>query len=119
MTFGSRLQIRRVKKTVDIKEKTLTSGKYVESNVSGLTSLTPTYEQRNANEEQIDAGGTVNVLDVFFFERLTTTNVLPAIREQHVIIDSDSVRYEVIEISDEGGQGNRLKVTTRRLRGSS
>lgn len=116
MSFGSRLQVRRTQKTVSVKEKTLTSGKYVESNVSGLTGLTPTYEQRNAVEEGIDAGGTVNVLDVFFFERLVATNVLPAVREQHVLVDGDSVRYEVIEISDEGGQGNRLKVTTRRLR---
>ena len=116
MTYGSRLQVRRVQKTVSVKVKTLTAGKYVESNVTGLTSLTPTYEQRNAFEEATDAGGTANVVDIFFFERLTTTNLLPAIREQHVVVDSDSVRYEVFEVSDEGGQGNRLKVSTRRLR---
>lgn len=116
MTFGSRLQVRRVQKTVSVKERTLTAGKHVESDVSGLTGLTPTHEQRNALEENTDAGGIVNVVDVFFFERLTTTDILPAIREQHVLVDGDSVRYEVIEISDEGGQGNRLKVTCRRAR---
>lgn len=119
MSYGSRLQVRRTQKTVSVKVKTLASGKYTEANVTGLTGLTPTYEQRNAAEEHTDAGGTVNVVDVFFFERLTTTNVLPAIREQHVIVDSSSVRYEVMEVSDEGGQGNRLKVTCRRLRGST
>ena len=116
MPFGSRLQIRRVQKTVDVKVRSLASGQHSEANVSGLTSLTPTYEQRNALEENTDAGGIVNIVDVFFFERLTATNVLPAIREKHVLVDSSSVRYEVIEVSDEGGQGNRLKVTCRRAR---
>jgi hypothetical protein len=116
MTFGSRLQVRRVQKTVDVKEKTRSGGQYAETNVAGLTNLTPTYEQRNAQEEHTDAGGMTNVVDVFFFERLTTTGILPAIREQHVMVDSDDVRFEVFEASDEGGQGNRLKVTCRRLR---
>ncbi len=116
MAFGSRLQVRRPQKTVSVKVKTLASGKYTEANVAGLTGLTPTFEQRNAFEEHTDAGGTVNILDVFFFERLVATNILPAIREQHVIVDGDSVRYEVIEVSNEGGQGNRLKVSCRRLR---
>jgi hypothetical protein len=104
---------------VDVKVKTLTSGQFTEANITGLTSLTPTYEQRNAIEEATDAGGLVNILDIFFFERLVTTNLLPAIREQHILVDSSSVRYEVIEVSDEGGQGNRLKVSCRRLRGDT
>lgn len=116
MSFGSRLHVRRPQKTVDAKVKTRTNGQYTEANVSGLTGLTPTFEQRNAIEEHTDAGGAVNILDVFFFERLVTTNILPAIREQHVLVDGDNVRYEVIEVSDEGGAGNRLKVTCRRLR---
>jgi hypothetical protein len=117
MAYGSRLHVRRPKKTVDVKVKTLGGGgQYTEANVIGLTGLTPTYEQRNAMEEHTDAGGLTNVVDVFFFERLLTTNILPAIREQHVIVDSDGVIYEVFEISDEGGGGNRLKVTCRRLR---
>jgi hypothetical protein len=116
MSFGSRLQVRRPQKTVDVKIKTLSAGQYAESNVLGLTNLTPTHEQRNAIEEHTDAGGLVPVVDVFFFERLLTTRVLPAIREQHVIVDSDDVRYEVFEVSDEGGGGNRLKATCRRLR---
>ena len=116
MTFGSRLQVRRAQKTVSVKVKTRASGKFTEANVTGLTGLTPTFEQRNAFEEHTDAGGTVNILDVFFFERLVATSILPAIREQHVIVDGDNVRYEVLEVSDEGGQGNRLKVSCRRLR---
>jgi hypothetical protein len=116
MSFGSRLQVRRVQKTVDVKIKTLSGGQFTEDNVVGLTSLTPTFEQRNADEEATDAGGLVNILDIFFFERLTTTNLLPDIREKHVLVDTDDVRYEVVEISNEGGQGNRLKVSCRRLR---
>ncbi len=114
--IGSRLQIRRPQKTVNVKIKSRSGGKYTEANVIGLTNLTPTYEQRNAIEEHTDAGGLVPVVDVFWFERLLTTNVLPAIREQHVIVDSDDVRYEVFEVSNEGGGGNRLKATCRRLR---
>lgn len=117
MTFGSRLQIRRPQKTVDVKKKTLGGGgQYTEANVAGLTGLTPTFEQRNAMEEHTDAGGAVNIVDVLFFERLITTGILPAIREQHMVVDSDSVRYEVFEVSDEGGGGDRLKVSCRRLR---
>jgi hypothetical protein len=115
--ISSRLQIRRPQKTVNVKIKTKQgNGQYTEANVTGLTNLTPTYEQRNAIEEHTDAGGLVPVVDVFFFEQLITTGVLPAIREQHVIVDSDDVRYEVFEVSNEGGGGNRLKVTSRRLR---
>lgn len=117
MTYGSRLHVRRPKKTVSVKVKSRASGKFTEANVTGLTGLAATFEQRNALEEHTDAGGTVNILDVLFFERLLATNILPAIREQHVIVDDDdSTRYEVLEISDEGGAGNLLKVTTRRLR---
>lgn len=117
MTYGSRLQIRRPQKTVDIKAKTLgAGGQYTEANVTGLTNLTPTYEQRNAIEEHTDAGGLTNVVEVLFFERLLTTGILPGIREQHVIVDSDDVRYEVFEVSNEAGGGNRLKVSSRRLR---
>lgn len=117
MTFGSRLQIRRPQKTVNVLVKTRqASGQYTETNVIGLTNLTPTYEQRNAMEEHTDAGGTVNIVDVFFFERLVTTGLLPEVREQHVLLDSDNVRYEVMEISSEGGGGNRLMTKCRRLR---
>lgn len=116
MTFGSRLQVRRPQKTVNVKVKSPSGGKFTEANVTGLTDLTPTYEQRNAMEEHTDGGGLTNVVDVFWFERLITTNVLPAIREQHVIVDGDDVRYEVMEISNEGGGGDRLKVACRRLR---
>ena len=120
MTFGSKLQVRRIQKTVDVLVKTKTPSQaiFTEAAVAGLTSLTPTFEQRTATEEQVDAGALVNIVDVFFFERLVSTGILPAIREKHVIVDSAdaTIRYEVLEISDEGGQGNRLKVTTRRLR---
>lgn len=116
----SRLQVRRNTLSVTVKEKTLTSGQYVESTVTGLADLEPTYEQRNATEENnADSGGMVNVLDVFWFEPLRTTCELPAIQEDHVLVDSDSVRYEVIEVSNEGGGGNRLKVSCRRLRGDT
>lgn len=114
MPFGSRLQVRRVQKTVSVAVKTLTAGKHVESNA--YTGLTPTHEQMSASELSSDIGLTVPVVDVFWFERLTATNALPVIEEKHILTDSGSQDYEVIEVSNEGGQGNRLKVITRRLR---
>ncbi len=117
MSYGSRLYVRRPKKTVSVKVKTRVSGKYTEANVAGLTSLQAPFEQRNAIEEHTDAGGTVNVVDVGLFRPLTTTGILPAIREQHVIVDDDDgTRYEVLSVSDEAGAGNLLMVTCRRLR---
>lgn len=116
MTYGSRLQIRRPQKTVDVKVKSKSGGQFTEANVLGLTNLTPTHEQRNAIEEHTDVGGLVPVVDVLFFERLLTTGILPGIREKHVIVDSDDVRYEVLKVKNEAGGGNRLKVTCRRLR---
>lgn len=113
MTFGSRLHIRRPKKTVDVLAKTRVGDQHTEAIVTGLGGLTPTFEQRNAIEEHTDAGGLVNIVIVFFFERLITTSILPAIREEHVISDSDSNRYEIFEVSDEGGAGDILKVTCR------
>jgi hypothetical protein len=113
MAYGSRLHVRRPKKTVDVLVKTRVNDQHTEAIVPGLGGLTPTYEQRNAIEEHTDAGGLVNIVIVFFFERLIATGILPAIREEHVISDSDSNRYEIFEVSDEGGGGNRLKVTCR------
>ena len=111
----SRLQVRRVKLTIAVKVKTLTGGKYTEANVSGLSALAATREQRDAFEITDDAGTQVIISDVFWFESVAGSN-LPAIEEKHVLVDSSSVRYEVLSVADQGGENDRLRVMTRRLR---
>jgi hypothetical protein len=111
----SRLQSRRVAVTVAVKVKTLTSGQYSEANVSGLSSVTATKEPRDAFEFTSDGGTIVTVTDVFWFEAVAGAS-LPAIEEKHVLVDSSSIRYEVVNVSDQGGEGDRLRVMTRRLR---
>ncbi len=115
MTFKSRIRERRQTLTIDVKVKTLSSGQNTEATVSGLGSLTATREQRDAFELTTDAGATVIISDVFWFEQLSN-GTLPAIEEKHVLVDGSSVRYEVLNGADMGGEGNRLRVMTRRLR---
>lgn len=113
----SRLRVRRPTMTVSVKQKSgPTSGQYSET--TPLTGLTATHSQPDAKELVNDAGQVVTVTDVFYFEPAAGAS-LPAITEQHVIVDSSNVRYEVIMVQNAGGGGNRLKVLTQRLRGSS
>lgn len=109
----SRLRDRRQTKTITVKAKTFASGQYTEATL--YSGLIATYEQRQAVETATDGGAVVVVTDVFYFEPVTT-GTLPAIEEKHVLIDSGSVRYEVVSVADQGGGGNRLEVITRRLR---
>jgi hypothetical protein len=111
----SRLQSRRTAVTVAVKVKTLASGQYSEANVSGLGSVAATQEQRDAFEFTSDGGTIVTVTDVFWFEAAAGAS-LPAIEESHVLVDGSSVRYEVVNVQDQGGEGDRLRVMTRRLR---
>jgi len=111
----SRLQERRTQLTITVKVKTLSSGQYSEATVSGMSALTATREQRDAFEITDDAGTQVLVSDVFWFEAIAGAS-LPAIEEQHVLIDASSVRYEVLSVADQGGDGDRLRVMTKRLR---
>ena len=115
MPFKSRLRERRVTLTIDVKVKTLSAGQNTEATVSGLGALTATREQRDAFEITNDTGAIVIVSDVFWFEQLSD-GTLPAIEEKHVLIDGSSIRYEVLNVANQGGEGNRLRVMTRRLR---
>ena len=114
----SRLQTRRNTKTVAVKVKTLTSGTdipYTEATVSGLSAVVATFEQGDPIEISTDAGTIIIVPTTFWFEALAGSS-LPAIEEKHVLVDTDSVRYEVLAINDQGGGDDRLEVITRRLR---
>jgi hypothetical protein len=109
----SRLQLRRKKKTITVKSKALASGQYAETNL--LTELSASREPRDAFEFTSDGGTIVTVTDVFWFEAEAGES-LPAIEEKHVLVDDSAVRYEVINVADMGGEGDRLRVMTRRLR---
>lgn len=108
----SRLRVRRQKKTVSVRAKTLTAGKYVES--SAYTGLVATWEPAMVEEVYSAAGQVAFATDVFWFE--PTTGSLPTIEEQHVIVDAAGLRYEVISTTSQGGEGNRLKALTRRVK---
>lgn len=110
----SRLRMRRVTKTVSVKEKTLASGQYSEADGSGLTGLTATWEPISGDEELTEAGKIVIPTDVFWFEPAVGGS-LPAITENHVLV-AGGVRYEVVmRPENQAGGGNRLKVMTRRV----
>ena len=111
----SRLAQRRITKTITVKVKTLASGQYTEATVSGMAALVAQREQAEATEYMTDAGAMVDVTDVFWFE-VAAGVTLPAIEEKHVLIDGDSVRYEAVSVTDQGGEGEVLKVMVRRLR---
>lgn len=110
MAFKSRLRQRRATKTITSIGKTLTSGKYVESNEA--TGLVATYEQRSASEFESDIGILTPVVDVLFFEPVSGS--LPAIEADNVLTDSGSVRYEVVEVKTLPTL-QRLMAVTRRL----
>ena len=111
----SRLRRRRTSKTFEVKVKTLASGQHTEANVAGLSAIVGTREERDAVEVANDAGAIVGVTDVFWFEPKAGDSI-PAIEEKHVLIDGDSVRYEVLQVINQAGQDNRLRVLTRRVR---
>lgn len=113
----SRLRLRRNTVTVAVKVKSLTAGAapYTEANVAGLSAVTCTREETDAFEVESDAGMIVTVTDVFWFEALAGAS-LPVIDERHVLVDTSSVRYEVLQIIAQGGEQDRLMVRTRRLR---
>lgn len=113
--IGSRLRERRNTKTMTVKVKTIASGKHTEANVSGLSSLTATWEPLSPEETVTEGGSVVIVTERFWFDKLSD-GTLPAIEEKHVLVDSSSVRYEVVRVKNQGGQGERLEVTTRRVR---
>lgn len=111
----SRLMCRLPTKTVRVKKKTLASGQYTESDVT--TNLTARWEPMPADEQISEAGNIIIVTDVFWFEPDRATCALPAITENHVLVDQDSNRYDVVSRSvDQAGGGSVLKVTARHIR---
>jgi hypothetical protein len=110
----SRLRSRRVPVSVAVYTKAL-SPTYAETVVTGMSSLSATHEQRDAIETAADTGAVIVITDVFWFEPEVGSTTLPAITEAH-LLKVGSTRYEVIQVADQGGNGNRLRVTTRRLR---
>lgn len=110
----SRLRLIRPGLTVTVKAKSgPVAGRYNESDL--YADLTASHEQPGPAETYAESGAVVIATDVFWFEPLTSGG-LPAIAEQHVLVDAAGTRYEVVSAEDQGGAGSRLRVVTRRMK---
>ena len=114
MSWGSRVRLRRQTKTVTVKSRTHSGSTYTENNQELL--LIATWEPRQVQDTNSETTGTFyTVTDVFFFEKDNDCG-FPTIGNGDVIIDNDtSQRYEVMNVSNEGGGNHRLMVSTKRL----
>ncbi len=109
--IASRLANRRTTHTLSIVKRTLSAGKYTESNL--YTGIVAKRQQKYAAELATDAGIQVTVSDLFTIYP-QSDGTLPAIEEKHIINDG-TFDYEVIMVmSLEYAPG--LHVFTRRLR---
>lgn len=111
--FGSRLRRRRVPRTVNVYQRN--SGG---AETPVYTGLAATHTQLRATEIVGELANVVSeVIDVFWFAP-QSDGTLPAITEKHVIRDEADldVRYDILQVRNEGGQGRRLSVMTRRWR---
>lgn len=110
MAIGSRLRERRQTMTVTVYSRNSAN---TESAV--YASVTVTHTQQSANELVAEFGNIVaDVVDIFWFEKISGT--FPTITEKHLIRDASNVRYEIIATVNQGGESNRLKVITTRVR---
>lgn len=94
---------------------TYATGTYSSTNIySGATALTAYYEQQ-ANAGQIYAvdeqGKLIETLDIFWLEPLSTGS-LPVITPEYHITTGGKT-YEILQVSDQGGMGENLKVSCR------
>lgn len=102
--------------TVAVKEKTLASGQHSESNVTGMSALTATKRQPSAQEVASSAGAVVMADEIFLFDAIAGAS-LPAIKEEYVLVDTNSLRYEIKSVRDgSAGEGELLIVVTERGR---
>ena len=115
MRLGSRLRRRRKQVTISVYSKSVSSGQLAESAVSGLVNIKATKEPAGQDPEIVtEAGVIVIATDNFYFDQISGS--LPAITENHLLIDSDSARYEVVTRPFAlAGEDNRLKVITRKV----
>jgi hypothetical protein len=112
--IGSRLHRRYAAQTITVKSKTLVSNQYTEA--SALTGLRARRVPMDADEQISEAGAVVIATDVFWFEPASVGAALPAITENHVLVDAGGVRYEVVmRPTNQAGGDKRLKVVTRRV----
>lgn len=110
--IGSRLYERRQKMTITVYSRNSAG---TESAVSGLSSVSVTHTQQSARELIAEFGNIVtDVVDIFWFGKISGT--LPTITEKHLIRDASSTRYEIIGVVNQGGESNRLKIITTRVR---
>ena len=112
--IGSRLRRRRrIVRIKAIKSRSHSDETYSEPTEGTLYNAT---WQPATNQPTDDQFGTyTEITDIFFFEQLSNGN-LPAITRGYVLIDENNNRYDVEDIAKQGGEENRLKVETKRLK---
>lgn len=111
--FRSRLRMRRQSQMCVTVRSRNTAG--TESLV--YEDIDATHTQKGAMEVNAEFGVVVaNVVDIFWFEPLSTTGMLPIIQEKHLVYNQDGVKHEIIQVIDQGGEGGRLAVITERKR---
>lgn len=104
--IGSRLRVRRLKKTVSV---TTYAGAVL------YASLEATHTEKLMEPVVTSDGAMTIPITVYYFDKILSTGILPVIPDESRITDSaDGLIYEVLTSQDTGGEGNRLKVTTRR-----
>jgi len=109
--IGSRLQLRRVTKTVSVVVRSYSGGAYSDTTV--YSQLEASYGQISSSDYADDWGKSTEILDTFLFYPMSSGS-LPVIEPKHFITDEDSNRYEVLSVINLGGMGERLSVTCRR-----
>lgn len=109
--IGSRLRERLIQVTLDVLSRNSAG-----SETTVYDDIIATHSQSITDEILVEFGNVVTqVTDIFKFERLVSTGLLPVILEKH-IIRTGGVKYEIIGVVDQGGEGNRLFVVTKRVR---
>jgi len=106
----SRLRQRRITKTVAVVSRSYASGSYSDTTV--YSRLTAAYEQTRQEDYNDEWGKYTQIVDVFWFEPLASGS-LPAIEPKHFITEGSN-RYEVTEVTNQAGMGERLKVVCRK-----
>lgn len=104
--IGSRLRVRRVKKTLSVKTY---------AGATLYASLEATHTEKLVEPIVTQDGVMTTPITVFYFDKILSTGILPVIPDEARLTDSATgLIYEVLTSQNTGGEGNRLKVTTRR-----
>lgn len=109
--IGNSLRDMRPRHTLSVITRTITGGKYVNSNL--YTGIVANRQQKQATELATDGGAVVVISDLFTIYP-QADGTLPAIEEKHIISDGTN-SYEVMMVQNLE-MAPAIHVYTRRLR---